>query len=203
MHILDCETIESTKYTLSELLGISEANLVDSLFNQDYSKNYYASHDTNSISISQFIYKTYIDKHRLTPQKADKVYFFHLTRAIKKEDFLQGIKPLGLVLPDLLEMLSKISGGALDKEMCMKSLQNNCNKTLALRLQNSEFHGPNAIFIKQFAFMCKDLNFHNYLESSEAVENICNSISNETGFDLLIEYKRSTKPMILKIMKAI
>jgi hypothetical protein len=104
--------------------------------------------------------------------------WFHLTRVIASVDFGKGILPLHLALDGIWETLKSIAADSRTRLNLENLRKNGVPNDLYILKTNSRIHsGPFAMLVRESAFCSRPMGNHDYLASSEIVEDICNGLS--------------------------
>ncbi len=201
--ILDCETPESARLSVANILGLSLDDLID--------------------FIRQFDLDDYMAKHRSTVDQAADILlksllmqancnwgfshtdWFHMTRCLPTERFEQGLKPLPDIINDIWELLFKISSSYVTRsewDAFRKLIESDPSAShmdvYRLRANSIEQHGPYGILVCELRSEGVLKQDHYLKVAPELVILICQSFHNKFGYNLLEEYTKVTKPCIVK-----
>ena len=97
--ILDCETLESTYCSISNILEL-DRNEIEYFLNKTDIENYYNEHPNCNVEPDELLLNKIVKDYKLKIQ-FDKVCWFHLSRTMDNNDFCDGIYPLGHYIDNL------------------------------------------------------------------------------------------------------
>jgi hypothetical protein len=195
MKILDCETIDSTYESLTNILNISKDEINN--FFKEFKFENKNSADTE-------IFESFQKKYSINISY-NGTYFFHASRCDDIKRYEKGILPLNEIIDEVWSFLYSLIKEIFDQQEWKKfrdELENGlkCSGgfTYRLRVKDSFHWGPDAFLIKEVIFKLKELGQHNYLKIPEIVEDICRCFEEKYKIDLLQAYIKKTDPCIIK-----
>lgn len=202
---LDCESFGSTILSLEKITNIEKEEIINFLSDFDmcefYELNPYYD-DTGDVLLFDQFNSTFIPSLNY-----DKTIWFHLTRTSPSNDFKNGILPLGVVINDIWDSLYELASDFISREGWYKfreTLEVGNGGWLAhlyqMKTSNKFHHGPYAMLIRDTAFKPGEIGNHDYLDVPEIVEDICVSFEKLCGYDLLDQYRKATRPCIVKFV---
>lgn len=166
--------------------------------------NYYTTHQCpypgDNVLLTRF--KSKYD----TSCNFDATCWFHGTRTSKSNKFERGIFPLKEIIDEIWDFLfSLLDNEFTEKDWAdfRKGLESDleCQHSRSYRLKTKHsFHwGPYAYLIKDILIKAEDITIlHDYLKTSEIVEDICLCFKDCYGYNLLERYNQNTKRCIVK-----
>ena len=203
--ILDCQTVESTYQSLSNILGI-DRNEIERFLSKIDIEDYYNKHPYCNDMADEFLLKKIIKDYKSKIQY-DKVCWFHLARTMDKNAFNDGVYPLGHYIDALWESLFLLVKEKIDEcewRKFRKRIETDYNNHFAnlYRMKSTdEFHwGPYAMLVKDAAFSSEEIGNHDYLKIPEIVEDICVCFEQIYGINLAEIYMKNSKSMIVKFI---
>ena len=201
--VLDCETPESARLSVADILGLTLDDLID--------------------FIRQFDLDDYMVKHRSTADKAADILlksllmqtncnwgfshtaWFHMTRCLPTERFEQGLKPLPHIVNYIWEFLFKISSSYVTRsewDEFRKLIESDPSSSYLdvyrLRTNTIRQQGPYGILVCELRSEGLSKQDHYLNVAPEVVILICQSFHSKFGYNLLEEYTKATKPCIVK-----
>ena len=191
-------------YSLEKITNISTEEIKTFLTEFDFD-NYFDSLPNSEKDFGdKLILKIF--KIKFNPSLGyDSTCWFHGCRTYESNTFESGILPLDEVVEEIWGFLfdlvdEKISRDKWNnfKRKLETDLDNNFAHLYRLKLRDSFHYGPYAYLIRDILFMGNKLNQHEYLNTPEIVEDICNCYKDCFKFDLLKKYKSITKRCIVK-----
>ncbi|EHJ02369.1 hypothetical protein CDLVIII_5906 [Clostridium sp. DL-VIII] len=203
--ILDCETIESTYFSLSNILELDKNEIEHFLRKIDiqdyYNKHLYCDYRSYELLLNKIVrdYKIKI--------QIDKVCWFHLARTMDINAYNDGIYPLGNYINDLWRTLYSLVKEKIDEyewQKFRKRIESDYDNHFAnlyrMKVRN-EFHwGPYAMLVRDAAFSSKEIGNYDYLKVPEIVENISACFEKIYGINLTENYIKSSKSIIVKFI---
>lgn len=201
--ILDCETVESTYFSLSNILQLDK-NEIENFLRKTDIEDYYNKHPYYNHRADEFLLNKIIKDYNLKIQ-FDKVCWFHLARTMDSLAFNDGIYPLGYYIDNLWMSLyslvkERISEGEWKKFRNRIEVDYDNHFAYLYRMKvKDEFHwGPYAMLVKDAAFSSQEIGNHDYLEVPEIIEDISICFNEIYGINILENYIKNSKPIIVK-----
>jgi hypothetical protein len=193
---LDCETNETARISVANILGIAQADLVAYLRSFTFKKN-----DGVEVLFSSIL------------EKFGQVWgfshtaWFHLTRCLPRCSFANGLLPLSDVTDDIWNFLFSICKYPISKrdwdefrkqiESCRGKKHSDIYRIrTTLHTQN----GPDGILIGDINFNRTVGQAHFLDEGPEFVMLICQEFKAEYGYELFNDFKANTKPCMVKFI---
>lgn len=203
--ILDCETIESTYQSLSNILEL-EIKEIEYFLKEIDIEDYYNKHPNCNYMADEFLLKKIIKDYKSKIQ-FDKVCWFHLARVMDNSAFQKGIYPLGKYLDNLwqnLYLLIKDKINECEWNDFRKKIETDYDNHFAYlyRIKSTdEFHwGPYAMLVRDVAFNSEEIENHDYLKIPEIVEDISICFEKIYGINLAESYINNSKSIIVKFI---
>lgn len=196
MKHFDCESQESTIYSLCSLLGCSADDLLSLLQKIDLERIY--QEESPDHPPAEFLYRKVISA--VGPHsKLQSVCWFHLTRTYLDNKFEQGILPLGKALDSLWETMLLIFEPT-EHHSRLQYLRSNgvSNYHYGLKVPNPFYWGPYAMLIRDTAFSTTEMGNHDYLWLPEIIEDICNGYLEKYGISIHEEVVQLLTPCVVK-----
>jgi hypothetical protein len=194
MNILDCESINSTRQSLSQITRI-DSSRIDS-FVQSYTESDVPSSDGNPCSAILENFQS------LNPNLLfSHCYFFHVTRVFYNEDFKDGILPVTKSIDKIWNCLYDLVKQVInpkDWQILRTTIESEC-ETYKLKLV--EDPGPFGFLIREVAFRSTEVGNVDYFRIPEIVEDISACIPRHYNFNLAQLYQERTKPCIVKFSR--
>lgn len=202
LHVLDCETLETTLASVALAAGVSERELLDGLrrfdpAGVDTSADWYGAVPRAalaSIGVN-------IDSVRF-----DAIRAFHGTRTLDPQRFVRhGILPLGAVIDRLWDDLFAIAGGqvttaewhairtAIETGPLRPGPAEHSAYLYRLKVGKTSLHGPYANLVRDHVLAPIE-GHHDYL----AIPEIVQDIARFAGTDLQDRFERAAKSCIVK-----
>jgi hypothetical protein len=124
--------------------------------------------------------------------------WFHLTRAQESATFSQGLLPLNLSVDAVWQYLESLadSGCTVDFREFRARLGKQPGH-YGSRVTSAFHWGPYGVLVRDVAFR-GDFGSDHFFDAPEIVVDICSSLRDEYGIDLLDRFVRTTKPCIVK-----
>lgn len=203
MPILDCETINSTYSSLSDITGVAEDSIHKFLMEINI-EDYCIKHKQSSIGNVE-LYKIF-KKEFNSKSDIDYIYWFHLTRAFNESYMQEGLLPLGLTInrlwDNLFELISyEISHSDWEqfkKQFLNGSLNNHYARSVCNKIADKRQWGPYAVLVKDVVFSKHTNVYYHYFKTPETVTHICLSFKEKFDIDLLSIFQKNTRPCIVK-----
>lgn len=185
MNCLDCETYETALQSVSNIMGIPQDQLVSHLANTDY-VTLHEAHWRESL-FDDFLFKNVCDSFRAYDFEIDRICWFHLSRTMHPEWFLEkGILPLQEIEPLLREDIDK-----LRKELSNPPQYDFKQPTYHM-LHDPYRQGPFAMLVKDVAFCHDEIGNHDYLAIPECVEDMGEEIADlfsENSISVVVKFQ--------------
>lgn len=203
--ILDCETIESTYFSLSNILELDKNEIEHFLKKVDI-EEYYNKHPYSDYGADELLLNKIIKNYKVKIQ-VDKVCWFHLARTMNINTYSDGIYPLGHYIDDLWSILYSLVKEKIDeyewkkfKKRIETDYDNHFANLYRMKVKD-EFHwGPYAMLVRDVAFNSKEIGNHDYLKTPEIVEDISICFEKIYGIDLMENYIKNSKSIIVKFI---
>lgn len=190
--ILDCECFDSILDSLSNIFNTDKSEIL-SYFN-DVSLNEVWEKSLKERYAFEYLFEDFKQKFKIHKSIIIKAYWFHNTRVLKGNDFIEGILPLEKAIIKIEEIIEKVIQN-LDKSFKIENLN---NSTATIHKLNSDYdQGPWGFLIKEFAFENAN-GIHDYLNVPELVEDILRFRYPKEYDFILNEYQKITTKCIVK-----
>ena len=195
--VLDCESVESTFKSISKIYSVKPNDIEDFLISLDI-EEYFRKHDPSDYG-NKVLIDLFEKEFNKTFRSLDYVFWFHLTRAFRDNDFRDGVLPLHQVLEEnIWPTFFKIFRGTkhLTRLKHMKK-QGVDNRLYNMKTKHEYLGGPYALLIynKKFEGTCVKTEF---LEFPEIIEDICNGYQNSYNESIHNTVKNSLVSCIVK-----
>ncbi len=199
MIVLDCETYESAIRSVCQIYGVKEKSAEELLVSIDLEKEFEKSYVFENFNSDKHVRNLFEQKFGPPIAKIEEVSWFHLTRTVKNSDFSDGILPLGLALDRIWEMLTSLLEDPKKKENLATMHANGVpDFQYSLKTNNSIHHGPYAMLVRDAAFNSEKISNHDYLETPEIIEDICNGYKKIYGHSIYEEITKKLDKCIVK-----
>ena len=193
---LDCETNEIARISVANILGITQADLVN------YLKGF-TFKNTDGIEV---LFNSILDKFGKAWGFSHTAWF-HLTRCLPGWSFANGLLPLSVMMNDIWNLLFSIckypiSRSDWDKfRKRIESCRGKRNSDIyRVRTTRDTQNGPDGILIGDINFNRAVCQAHFLDEGPEFVTLICQEFKEKYGHELLNDFKAATKPCMVKFM---
>lgn len=191
INILDCENFESILTCLENIFTTKKDNIIKFLNDLDF--DYVFEKSKKEKYGYEYLYDEFLKNFTIDP-KPIKAFWFHNTRVPKHTDFSEGILPL-------LEALPKVEC-FIDEIVINLGLQPNKisainNDGIQHKSKTGTDPGPWGFLIKEFSFKVP-FGIHDYLDLPEIVQHIIDFKYKPYYDNVLMEYRKSTIPCIVK-----
>lgn len=203
--ILDCETVESTYCSLSNILELDK-NEIEHFLRKIDIQEYYNKHPYCDYRSYELLLNKIVSDYKIKIQ-LDKVCWFHLARTMDINDYSDGIYPLGNYIDDLWRRLYLLVKEKIDQyewQKFRKKIETDYNNKFAYLYRTKvtgEFHwGPYAMLVRDAAFSSKEIGNHDYLKIPEIVEDISICFEKIYGINLAENYIKNSKSIIVKFI---
>lgn len=194
---LDCHSLESSLYSLTNIYGV-EQSAIESFFSSFDIDKHYEVHSPDDYGDRE-LRRVFEDKLRCKARPLERVYWFHLSRTLPGTTFEKGILPLGGALNSVWETMYQVFEGTehLDK---LESLHRNGISNFQYNQKSGDaIHGgPYAMLVRESAFKSKDIGNHDYLWLPEIMEDICNEYQEKYGTSIHEALRNKLVPTIVK-----
>lgn len=197
MITLDCETYESAIKSICQVYSIERKSAEDFLASIDLDAEY----ESRVIYDDCDDYLKILFEKRFGPPKLqlEAVAWFHLTRTARSSDFSEGILPLGKALDRIWEMLGRLLEESEQKTNLATMRANGVRDfQFNLKTKNDIHHGPYAMLVRDAAFNSQKICNHDYLETPEIIEDICNGYREQFGHCIYDTVTRKLEKCIVK-----
>jgi len=196
---LDCETRESALLSVSEILGLTRLDLIG-FFREFDLWDYAEEHGYGLGDAGDLLLETL-----LTQMNCDWGFshtaWFHMTRCLLTEEFKGGLKTYSGIIDDIWELLFNINTSDITRSdwnklrLSMESdMSSNLGEYHSIRTSSDEQESPCGILVPELRSGNPLIKQDHYLENApEVVSHVC-----EKNSKLLAEYKKATKPCIVK-----
>ena len=180
-------------------------------------------YDVRSVVVSSFLkdfhLEEYIDEHfyelsgladdtlrqvferrtGLIPKPLDRVFWFHLTRALPGTAFMEGLLPFGSSLDAVWDTIESVFSDTphYDGLTSMRA-SNWAGPRYQLRHETPHLAGPYAMLVREVASYPLAVGNHDYLKMPETMQDICVAYMDRSGFDIEAELEQALEPRIVK-----
>lgn len=187
MIALDCDTRYSAATSIAAIYNIScemlEAFLQDFNIDAHYQQ-------TNPLQQSdRELRRVFETKFSIQPKRLDRVYWFHLTRALSSTDFREGLLPLSSSLDQVWQTFFRVFEGTEHKAKLQEIHSIGIpDRKYGLKVLNTCHSGPYAMLVRDVAMQSKAMGNHDYHWLPEIMEDICDGYSqryNDALYELL------------------
>lgn len=197
MSILDCESLESTLKSLSNLYGVDPHIIVNFINETDL--DYELEHFEVMESCDRYIQEKFEKAFGKAKVDISKVAWFHLTRTPSESDFSEGILPLNLALDRIWDTVIFLVDSGVEKERLHYMRLNGVSDfQYGLKVGDSLHWGPFAMLVRKVAFNAAKVINHDYLEIPEIIEDICNGYETKYGESIYDKVASGLKKCIVK-----
>lgn len=190
--ILDCECLDYILDSLSNIFNTDKSEILSYFNNVNLDEIWEKSQKERYAY--EYLFEDFKQKFKIHKYIIIKACWFHNTRVLKGNDFIEGILPLEKAIIKIEEIIEKVIQN-LNKSFKVENLN---NSTATIHKLNSDYdQGPWGFLIKEFAF--ENVNgIHNYLNVPELVEDILR-FRYPINYDLILnEYQKITTKCIVK-----
>lgn len=201
MKVLDCETVESIYSSFEEFLAVDSTTLREFLKRIEDDDLYPNNRSPEDVLLE----KTQKEFH--TTCDVDAIYWFHLTRTVRNNNFEQGILPLGQAIAGIWDTLYSLVKESITfenwqdfKTKVENQKLNHSTYLYQMKVKDCRHWGPYATLIRDFAFFADKLPIHDYLRTPEIVEDICICFEEIYQIDLLRLFQEASSPCIVKFV---
>lgn len=203
MPILDCENIDSLKKSIEKITSIKSEEVIEYLSDFDLNKFY---KDNDGFQSPDVVFLDLLKNRIGSNISYSGSYWFHVSHFNKVLNFENGLLPLHLIIDKIWDYLFTLSPSAISKKMWENTralIENDFNESHHAELYRDRIRdlfqsGPYGFLAKDLpCFDNKITNLH-YFKGPEIVIDICECSKIINGFDLLSEYKKESKPCIVK-----
>lgn len=196
-YLLDCSSFESTLTSIAHIYDSSENKVLEFLGNLDLD-DYYNKHkhlgSGDYVTIELFEKEFGKQKHDL-----EYVYWFHLTRTIYNNKFVEGILPLSRSLAIIWSNLLTITQNTIHYPNLIQLKRNGVSDyQYNLKVDDTFHSGPFAMLVRDSAFHSDEMCNHDYLRTPEIIEDICNDYIKKYKTDLMDFVNKNLYPCIIK-----
>lgn len=185
MNCLDCETYETALQSVSNIMVIPKESLLSHLVNTDYNTLYEPY--WRELPFVEFLFKNVCDSFHVQDFKIDVIYWFHLSRTMHPECFLEkGILSLKEIEPLLREEIDKL------RQRLRNPPQYDFKWPTYHMLHDSCRQGPFAMLVKDVAFCHDEIGHHDYLAIPECVEDMGEEIADlfyKNSISVIVKFK--------------
>lgn len=196
---LDCETRESALLSVSEILGLTSADLTNFFREFDF-WDYAEEHGVGLEGPGNLLLKTLLMQIECNWGFSHTAWF-HMTRCLPTEEFKDGLKTYSGIIDDIWELLFNINPSDITRSewsILRRSMESDMSSNLGIyhdcRTRSDEQESPCGILVPELRSGNPIIKQDHYLkEAPEVVSHIC-----EKDSKLLAEYKKATKPCIVK-----
>lgn len=198
---LDCESRASALDSLASIFGLSEKSIENFLCGFDIEDHYKRNEPPHSGDRElRLVLETRL---RCSAAPLDRVYWFHLTRALPTSDFAHGIQPLTTALDHVWETVLHVFHETQHQPRLTKMKELGVpNSHYQLKTAKPLHAGPYAMLVRDVANRSKDIGNHDYLWLPEIMEDICNGYQTEYGESIHDELNKALVPVIVKFWSA-
>lgn len=194
--VLDCETNEMARDSVSYILGISRDDLV--LYLRGFTFK-----DTDGVDV---LFNSVLKEFN-TSWGFSHTAWFHLTRCFPGNKFENGLLPLSVMKDEIWNFLFSVCKCSIDKtdwDKFRKDVENNTNgyfhDIYRIRTSRDTQDGPDGILIGDVNFNRAVSQAHFLDQGPEFVMLICEAFRTKYGHDLKNDYISATKPCIVKFI---
>jgi hypothetical protein len=194
---IDCESYESALASLAGVYRASIADIREFLSEFDIESEYEKyKGDMDAADVLQTKFNQQFGAPKLA---VIGISWFHLTRAVARTRFSEGILPLGLALPKLWDMLVSIPKDE-GKRLRLEELRTHGvrNHQYQLKVSDTLHHGPHAMLVRESAFNASQMGNHDYLALPEIIEDVCLEYQEKFEESIEEEIKAALRPCIVK-----
>ncbi len=200
--VLDCESGEIALSSIAKGYSCSMNTLEEALLSYDVEMKYeeYKLKHPSPYELTHYkVIRDLIGQH----DALKSVCWFHGTRTSPDNNFSDGILPLNLSLEKVWDMLLQLAPDCFVADKLFEMYKNEVpNRLYKLRTKNCSHWGPYAIMVRDVAFHATELGQHDYLRTSELVEDICNAYQASYGEALHSYYDQVLQPKLIKFQSS-
>lgn len=169
MFVLDCDTSGSTMNSLCSAFRCSPSRLENVLLSIDIEKHYEEHWET--ISVSDYLYD-YVVQCLGAHEFVQTVMWFHATRTLPSNNFLDGVLTLSEVLPKLWASLIQHAPDDETRIQIKEVIENdNFGPRFRHKITNDVDGGPFGVLVKDVILSNGGLNHGDYLGMPEIIED--------------------------------
>ena len=207
-----CKDFDSTLYSLSQVVGISEF-AIKSILEDDWETRFdkeceryeyidFPEDEGFSYDFGDYIYLNAF-KNRKASCHRPIVHWFHGARTINGSDYLRyGILPLKEVYPMIQKMVDSIAQGLhIAPKECCSNLQNHNKRLLDFKLNDNIQGGPFAMLMYDAAASPDEFNNHSYIDEPEIISNYAYMLYDKEADIILSEFKKKSVPVIVEFIE--
>ncbi len=196
---LDCETRESALLSVSEILGLTRTDLTI-FFRQFDLWDYVEKHGYGVEDAGNLLLKTLLMQMNCNWGFSHTAWF-HMTRCLPTEEFKEGLKTYSGIIDYIWDLLFEINPSDITRSewsILRRSMESDLSSNYGIyhncRTGSAYQEGPYGILVPELRSGDPVIQQDHYLnEAPEVVSHIC-----EKNRNLLAEYKKATKPCIVK-----
>ena len=196
---LDCETPESALHSVSNILGLASTVLTDFLRQFDL-WDYVEEKNYSGEDAGDLLLKTLLTQKQCNWGFSHTAWF-HMTRCLPTEEFNEGLKTYSGSLDDIWGFLFEINPEYISRSewnILRKSMESDLSSNLgqyhSIRTSSDKQESPCGILVPELRSGNPLIKQDHYLEEApEVVSHIC-----ENNRKLLVEFRKATKPCIVK-----
>jgi hypothetical protein len=196
---LDCETRESALLSVSNILGLTCTEITN-FFGQFDLWDYVEEHGYGVGGPGNLLLKTLLTQMKCNWGFSHTAWF-HMTRCLPTEEFKEGLKTYLDIIDYIWDLLFEINPSDITRSewdsfrMSKESdLSSNLGKYHFYRTNSVGQEGPYGILVPEGRSGNPVIKQDHYLEEApEVVSHIC-----EYNLNLLVEFRKATKPCIVK-----
>jgi len=195
--VLDCESVESTFKSILKIYSVKPNDIEDFLVSLDM-EEYFREHDPSD-DVDKVLIDLFEKEFNKNFRSLDYVFWFHLTRAFRDNDFKDGILPLNQALEEKIwPTFFKIFRGTkhLTRLKHMKK-QGVDHWLYNMKTKYKYLGGPYALLIYNKKFEGTGVKTK-YFEFPEIIEDICNGYQNSYNELIHTTVKNSLVSYIVK-----
>ncbi len=199
--ILDCASVSSAYQSLEQIVQRSVDD-IKSVFNNFNLDHYSTINPSDVRKPGEILLEQLMDEGCEIAQPSE-IYWFHATRVLRTDSFIDGIRPLNeqieriwndlftLVSEDMSEFDWKQFRGNLETQQQGHHAEIYRNRTM------KNDNGPFGLLVREVAIRPEESGSVDYLKSPEIIEDICICFCDMYGKDLLELYQENSRRCIV------
>ncbi len=133
--------------------------------------------------------------------KSVNIHWFHGSRVIDTNSFKKrGILPLTDILFQITELIDSIAQ-RLEIPICENTESSWTNQRIEIKLNSAIDHGPCAMLMYEASINANAFSCHSYIDEPEIVSDYAIAKYGEAGNEIVAEFKRITKPVVVEFLE--
>lgn len=198
--IVNCSNLDESIKSVSRVYGLDNKVITDEIRKLDIDILAANAEDEN------YLDTYFIKKFNITPHKINKIFWFHFTRTIDINRFLEiGILPLDksleILMEDSYELAKMMKIKKFDGDLNLwRSIWDNAINHLPnndkIKFDEKDF-GPYGMLVRDIGLFPFESGSGNFYEYPEILQGIFGTISNLYHIDIKKEFMRKALPYVI------